>query len=352
MIDKKSIFNGLQDIAAATDTDIASRVDALFAPDAKWRVAHPINEMVGAQTALEKVYLPLIRAFPDVERRDLMFVGGSYEGRHYVGAMGHYCGTFEQDWLGIPASGEPAYLRYGEVYQVEDGRVVQANLLWDILDLVYALGYKPLPDSRGVERMWAGPFTNQGLQLGTNDAAQSNASLEQTLAMHQTLVAADQLVSTRESLLAMDQRLHWHPKMMWFGPAGIGTTRGLAGFVDHHQLPFRQAFQRPQGTPEEIKALRDAHNANHYVRIGDGAYSLTGGWPAFPCVHHGDGFLGQKATHKLITMRVMDFYHHHEGLIRENWVPIDMLDVLMQLDIDLLSNLEPEFMKRRAGAVS
>ena len=29
-----------------------------------------------------------------------------------------------------------------------------------------------------------------------------------------------------------------------------------------------------------------------------------------------------------ITMRVIDFYLHHEGLIRENWVPIDIIDIL------------------------
>ena len=44
----------------------------------------------------------------------------------------------------------------------------------------------------------------------------------------------------------MPQRDHWHPRMMWYGPAGIGTARGLAGFVDDHQLPFRIAFPQPQ----------------------------------------------------------------------------------------------------------
>ena len=34
-------------------------------------------------------------------------------------------------------------------------------------------------------------------------------------------------------------------------------------------------------------------------------------------------------------MRVMDFYHHHEGLIRENWVPIDIAHILSQIDIDI-----------------
>ena len=36
-------------------------------------------------------------------------------------------------------------------------------------------------------------------------------------------------------------------------------------------------------------------------------------------------------------MRVMDFYLHHEGLIRENWVPLDMLDLLRQMGVDPLA---------------
>ena len=39
---------------------------------------------------------------------------------------------------------------------------------------------------------------------------------------------------------------------------------------------------------------------------------------------------------KNITMRVMDFYHHDEGKIRENWVPIDLIHILKQIDIDVL----------------
>jgi hypothetical protein len=36
-------------------------------------------------------------------------------------------------------------------------------------------------------------------------------------------------------------------------------------------------------------------------------------------------------------MRVMDFYLHHEGLIRENWVPIDMLHLFQQMGVDFLA---------------
>jgi hypothetical protein len=38
-------------------------------------------------------------------------------------------------------------------------------------------------------------------------------------------------------------------------------------------------------------------------------------------------------------MRVMDFYLHHEGLIRENWVPLDMLDLFGQMGVDLMARM-------------
>ena len=135
--------------------------------------------------------------------------------------------------------------------------------------------------------------------------------------------------------------------MMWYGPYGIGTSRGLEGFVDFHQLPFRIAFHRPQGSFEEVMAERQRHGAGHYIRIGDGHYSVTGGWPSVYSQHMGGGFCGVGPTGRPVFMRVMDFYLHHEGLIRENWVPLDMLDVFRQMGIDVLGRMRRHF--RRSG---
>ena len=63
----------------------------------------------------------------------------------------------------------------------------------------------------------------------------------------------------------------------------------------------------------------------------------------------GGGWLGLGATGRAITMRVMDFYRADEGLIRENWVPIDILNVLMQLDVDVLARLRNQFQRQDAG---
>jgi hypothetical protein len=157
----------------------------------------------------------------------------------------------------------------------------------------------------------------------------------------------DTLGAGRDGLLSMPQKQYWHPRMMWYGPSGIGTTRGLQGFVDHHQLPFRTAFPRNPALPQAPGMGR--HGGSHYVRIGDGRYSATGGWPSRHMLHQGGGWLGLGATGRAITMRVMDFYLADQGLIRENWVPIDLLDVLLQMDVDVLARVRGQFVRGGAG---
>jgi predicted ester cyclase len=317
----------LRALAEATPSTLRDRLDAVYHPQAEWRGSHPLNEMTGVAAIAETVWSPLLAAFPDLERRDVVFMGGDYGGRIMVAAVGHYCGTFRRDWLGIPATGRTAYLRYGEVHEIADGRIVRTTSLIDVLDLIRQAGFWPVAPSLGVEEQWPAPITADGVLMEAADPALSAASLTQTLAMHKTLGDYDDRAGLgREGLLAMPQKEHWHPRMMWYGPAGIGTARGLDGFVDIHQLPFRIAFPNRRG-------------GNHYIRIGDGPYSATGGWPSVHANHSGGDFMGLSPTGRDVSMRVMDFYLHHEGLIRENWVPLDIIHLLLQMDVDVLGRL-------------
>jgi predicted ester cyclase len=140
------------------------------------------------------------------------------------------------------------------------------------------------------------------------------------MAMHASLGAFD-----GKSVNSMPQAPYWHPDFMWYGPAGVGTTRRLAGFQAHHQIPF-------------LKAFPDRKGAGHYVRLADGPYVVTGGWPSVVGTHLGP-WLGLPPTGKHLRMRVMDFYRLDGGLIRENWVPIDVLDMLMQMGVDVLARV-------------
>lgn len=339
----------LHKIANADCSSLKDVLDEVSDSNCHWRAAHPMNEMHGSNAALDRIWAPLKRAFPDLERRDLIFVAGVYEDRTFVAALGHYCGTMRADWLGIPASRKNVCIRYGEVWEIgSDGRIRQANLLWDVLDVMRQAGVWPLGPSLGTEMAWPAPFTADGLRLAPSDPAAGQASLEQTLRMHKSLAEFDDRARlSRKALIEMPQREHWHPKMMWYGPAGIGTTRGLDGFVDGHQLPFRVAFHRPQGSFEEVMAERARNGAGHYIRIGDGPFSVTGGWPSVYAMHMGGGFCGLPPSGRPVFMRVMDFYLHHEGLIRDNWVPLDMLHLLHQMGFDALARMAEVL--RRSG---
>ena len=337
---KKVLYAGLYNLAASTSRNLGRQLAELYHEGARWRGSHPLNEIEGLDAIEANVWHPLLRSFPDLERRDLIFCGGSYEGRQYIAAMGHYCGTFRKDWLTIPATGRPIFLRYGEVHQIEDGKIVESTCLWDLLDLIRQAGFWPVAPSLGTEGMWPGPITSDGIVFNEQDAAISAESIRQTLAMHKALADYDDNDGLgRDGLLVMPQKEHWHPKMMWYGPSGIGTTRGLQGFVDYHQLPFRIAFPNRKGGEQ----ITDRAKGGHYIQIGDGKYSVTGGWPSVRAMHIGPDFLGSGPTGKEVTMRVMDFYLHHEGFIRENWVPIDVIELLLQMGVDVFSRIRSHF---------
>ena len=348
LANKRAVWAAMNAITESSPATLSANLARIYHPDAEWRGSHPWNELRGVEAIERVVWGPLIQSFPDLERRHAIVMGGEYEGRTYVGMVGHLAGSFRRDWLGIPATDQVAYLRYGEFHQMVDGRIVQSTLLLDVLDVIRQAGFWPLAPSLGQEGVWAGPVSADGLLFAPQDAAESAASLKLTLDMQASLGAFDDSQGQgREGLLNMPQKQYWHPKMMWYGPSGIGTTRGLEGFVDYHQLPFRIAFPRKPNQPQPPGLGQ--HGGSHYVRIGDGKYSATGGWPSRHMMHLGGGWLGLGATGRPITMRVMDFYMADQGLIRENWVPIDILHVLLQMDVDVLARVHSQF-ARRPGA--
>ena len=334
---KRMVWSAMCTLAQSNPGSLRANLEAIYHPQVAWRGSHPWNELTGIDALASQVWLPLLHAFPDLERRDSIVIGGEYEGRCYVGLVGHLAGSFRRAWNGIPATDQVIYLRYGEMHQVEHGKIVQSNVLLDVLDFIRQAGFWPIAPSRAQEGLWAGPISADGMLLAAQDPEQSAASLKLTMAMQATLGAHDDAQSGREGLLSMPQAQYWHPKLMWYGPSGIGTTRALEGFVDYHQLPFRIAFPRQPSQPQPPGMGK--HGGSHYVRIGDGRYSATAGWPSRHMMHLGAGFLGLPATNRPITMRVMDFYLADEGLIRENWVPIDIVNVLMQMDVDVLARV-------------
>ena len=319
---KRRVHDGMNRMIERGVPGLADSLADIYAPGAVLRGSHPIDELAGIDAIAMKFWTPLLGAIPDLERRAQLLIGGRYNGVDIVAGFGTLTGIFKRDWLGIPATGRTVNIRYSEANEFAGDRIVRTTMLVDLLDLMRQAQIWPVAPSLGVETPWPSPFATPGVCFEAVDPVQSAATLDQALTMQRSLdYAAD-----RDGLIAGPDKPFWHPRMMWYGPAGIGTCRGVEAYVDGHQQPFRCAFPQRAGM-------------NHYVRFGDGAFSATGGWPSVRAVHSGGAFMGLGPTGRAIEMRVMDFYHHHEGLIRENWVPIDIIDILRQMGVDVFGRM-------------
>jgi predicted ester cyclase len=313
-----------------------------YHPDAQVSVTHPLNALDGLDAVEQRYWLPLRHALPDVERQHYIVAGGRYRDADWVGCMGHYVGTFAHDWLDIPATRGVVAVRFAEGHALRDGKIITSYVFIDFLDLMLQAGYNPIAPSLGREMHWLPPATLDGVILTPQDDARSRRSIGRVLAMHAALGLYNGEPPTREVLDLMGMVAHWHPNFMWYGPAGIGTTRGLRGFEDYHQIPFLVAFPDRRGDPA----------IGHFISIGDGDYAVTGGWGSLQGTHTGNDFLGMAATGKRIHMRVMDFYRCDEQTIIENWIPIDIPHILLQMGIDIFGRMRHQFRQRDPIRVS
>jgi predicted ester cyclase len=300
--------------------------------DAVWSCAQPLNDLRGPGDVAELLLLPLRRAMPDVERRDDILIAGRFADRDWVTVTGHYVGTFERDLFGVPPTGGAAFLRFGAFHEVRDGRIGQTYLLLDLMDLARQAGVWVWPPSTGVDCLVPGPATGDGVRLGEGDPARGAETLALVDAM---LAGLGRYAGDLDSLASMGQDRFWHPDMMWYGPAGIGTTRGLRGFQDFHQRPF-------------LRALPDRKGGDHKARFAQDDYACSTGWPSLRATLAGPNWLGLPPTGRRIEMRVMDWWRREGGLLRENWVLIDLLDVQVQCGLDPFDRLAFEA-KRRAA---
>ena len=113
--------------------------------------------------------------------------------------------------------------------------------------------------------------------------------------------------------------------MIWWGPAGIGSTYTVPRYAKQHSGPFRASFTERSKT-------------NHICRIAEGHFGGFFGWPNFTARPTG-GFMGMPATNKLGEFRVIDIYRREGDKLAENWVFIDLLHFWKDQGFDILKRM-------------
>lgn len=322
-----------------SEASVRRAIEDLFATDAVIRLCHPLGTVNGASAFYDTAYAPLLSAMPDLERRDWIVMAGVDEhGAHWVGCGGHYIGTFTAPWLDIPPTGHLAHFRFHEFYRFENDKIVEVQAIWDIPELMMQAKAWPMVPSLGRELFVPGPAAQDGFVAGPWDDARAKASCQHVLDMLACLVKHP----AQGGPEVMEMERFWHPRFNWYGPAGIGTARGIIGFRNWHQIPFLAAM------PD--RGAKDASLTFHF--FGDADYAAVTGWPNMKQTISQDGWLGIAPSGQEITLRSLDFWRMEDGLIRENWVLVDLLEIFDQLGVDVLARMRMFNKARPTGTIN
>lgn len=316
----------------ASPDGLHAALTAVMAPRAQARLCHPFGDLEGPEALMRACYTPLLAAMPDLERREMILLAGTTpEGQDWIGCMGNYAGTFVAPFLGIPPTGHLAHMRYHEFFRVEGGQIVEMQAIWDIPELMMQARAWPMGPQLGAFLMTPPPMTQDGLTAGGD----GGATMAHVLAMLTDLCRHP--ANPDPAVMRLGD--YWHPRFNWYGPAGIGTGRGIAGFRHWHQIPFLRAM------PD--RGLDTGGLRSHW--IAEGEYTCETGWPNMRLTITHDGWLGIAPAGQKITLRSLDFWRMEGGLIRENWVLVDLLDMWAQIGVDVLGRMR-EFAKVRSPA--
>ena len=292
-----------------------------MAPDALWRGFHPFGELTGPDAVADQFWAPLRKSLTRLQRRQDIFFAGRNELDGFAGtwvvSMGHLMGLFDRPWLGISPTGKMAFLRYCEFNKVENGRIVETAMYFDIPHLMMQAGLNPFPPQTAAHLVQPGPLTHDGLLFEDAPEAEGQTTLAAINAMIGDL-------GTWRSGLPLEEELAqtWHDDMIWWGPAGIGSTYTIERYTKQHSGPFRAAFT-------------DRSKTTHIARLAEGHYGGFFGWPNFTARHTG-GFMGMPGSDKPGEMRVIDIYRREGDKLAENWIFIDLLHFWKTQGVDVL----------------
>ncbi len=309
----------------AQDANLTAVMDRYIEEEYLWRGFHPFNEQTSGSDVATNFWQPLRKSLTHLQRRQDIFMAGANtleNGGVWVVSMGHLMGLFDHAWLGIRPTGKMVFLRYCEFNRVQNGKIVETAMFFDIPHLMIQAGQNPFSPQTGAHNIQPGPQTHAGLLFDAQDPSEGT----------KTMATVDFMVNDiktwtggREEPLVDELRRSWNEDMIWWGPAGIGATYTIERYAEQHAGPFRAGF-------------KDRIFNGHICRMAEGNFGGFFGWPNLTLEPTG-GFMGMPATGKPADMRVIDIYRRDGDKLTENWIFIDLLHFWNQQGIDVLGRL-------------
>ena len=320
--EKELIRKYYSELDVAAGSEHSKVIHKYVDEDYLWRGFHPFHEMYSGDEVVHKFWIPFKQAITRSQRRMDIFMAGENSletGGVWVVSMGHIMGLFDCHWLGIPPTGKMVFLRYCEFNRVENNKICETAMYFDIPHLMMQVGINPFKSQTAAHLVQPGPLHHDGLMFEIQDEQESKKTLEAIDFMVEDIKGWS---GGKEEPLVTELARSWNDDMIWWGPAGIGATYTIERYAKQHSGPFR-------------KGLTDRHFNGHICRMSEGKFGGFFGWPNLTLRPTG-GFMGMPASDKAADMRVIDIYRRHEDKLTENWIFIDLLHFWNQLGVDLL----------------
>ncbi len=317
---EKDLIRSYFDQLDTAPIDQISDVEGRYAgPNYLWRGFHPFGEISDPHEVADRFWKPLRTSLASVQRRqDIFFAGTNEMDGHtsrWVVSMGHLMGLFDAPWLGVQPTGKIAMLRYCAFFEIEDQKIAQTMMYFDLPHLMVQAGQNPFSRQTAAHLVQPGPQTHDGLLFDVSTPEEGQL----------TRAAINRMISDLgqwQSGLPLEEELalSWHDDMLWWGPEGIGASYTIERYAKQHSGPFRAAFS-------------DRSKTNHICRVAEGTFGGFVGWPNFTAKLTGP-FMGQKPNGKTGAFRVIDLYRRDGNKLAENWIFLDLLHFWKSVDVD------------------
>jgi len=321
--EKKLVLKFYEALQTCKICDVPDVFSRFCCKDLIWRGFHPFNEINGPKNVAENFWQPFLKSFSNFQRRMDIFLSGDNSLNEnkdtWVVSMGHLMGLFDHPWLKIRETKKLSMLRYCEFSKIENDKITEVAMFFDIPHLMVQAGKNPFSSETGISLVQPGPLTHDGLMFEKQDPNESEITKSAIDYMCNDLKT---WTSTDRQSLIDELHRSWNKDMIWWGPTGIGATYTIERYADQHSGPFREGF-------------KDRKFNGHLCRVSEGKYGGFFGWPNLTLTPSG-GFMGMPATEKKGEMRVIDMYRREGKKLSENWVFIDLLHFWKMQGIDIL----------------
>lgn len=314
---------------AACDAADGAALAALCAPDLQWDGPWPVKAAGSAAEVIDLWAAPLARALPGLTRRfhiltagrsDALEEGGA-DGQLWVAGTGYLEGRAAAEVFGIPATDADLRLRWGEFLRIEAGRIVEVQMLVDLVDWFEQIG-RPVLRPNATPGVWPAATGYDATALDGADPGETAASL----ALGRALIYGGLNVYDARDLASMGMRRFFHPNLKWYGPGGIGACLDFEEFETRHQAVWLAAF--PDRKVHELRSLF----------AEDRIVAASG--PVGVLASHAGPYLGTPASGARLEISGLDFWLRTGDVFTENWVFVDMIKLFSQIGVDLVARMQ------------